>query len=137
MPGPLIQFFGVIGPRIANTGLTFPPQDTSLLSNYTIPVDTGTTPRIDDFSTLQLRSGLVSALGGDGKPAAILAQFNVPAGTAVGSAFEIIPPVPLEAPCQLSNPCNELGFQLTNIRGESVDMSGNRWSASILLTIYE
>ena len=137
MPGPLIQFFGVIGPRIANTGLTFPPQDTSLLSNYTIPVDTETTPRIDDFSALQLRSGLVSALGGDGKPAAILAQFNVPAGTAVGSAFEIIPPVPLEAPCQLSNPCNELGFQLTNIRGESVDMSGNRWSASILLTIYE
>ena len=85
MPGPLIQFFGVIGPRIANTGLTFPPRDTSLLSNYTIPVDTGTTPRIDDFSTLQLRSGLVSALGGDGKPAAILARDARSLGSWVGT----------------------------------------------------
>ena len=79
----------------------------------------------------------MSALSGDGKPAAIVAQFNVPHGTAIGVPFTVVPPAPLEVPCQLHNPCNELRFQLTNLRGQSADLNGNHWSASILLAICE
>lgn len=133
---PQLERFLGIGIDTQDGGV-YPPYGQSLSTDYTIPQIAGVSPRLDDFSTLQLRSGLVSALSGEGKPAAILAQFHVPHGTAIGATFDIIPPVPLEVPCQLPNPCNELRFQLTNLRGEPANAGGNNWSASILLTIYE
>ena len=135
MPDILEDWFGIGLGNIAN-GSLYPPYNTSVTVNYTIPTLQDKSPKIDDFGTLQLRTGLVSALSGEGKPAAILAQFSVPHGTAIGGAFEVIPPVPMEVPCQLPNPCNELRFQLTNLRGQAADMGGNHWSASVVLTIY-
>lgn len=116
---------------------TYPPLGTSLLTDYEIPKLPGVTPRTDDFSTLQLRSGISTALGGQGKPAAIISQFTVPSGTVIGGNFEVIPPVPMEVPCTLPSPVSSLRFQLTSMRGDAADMQGNHWSASLLLTIYE
>lgn len=135
LPRTLEEFLG-LGIGQTDGGL-YPPYGTSTSTNYVVPKAPGRSPRLDDFATLQLRSGLVSALSGEGKPAAIVAQFTVPHGTATGATFDIIPPVPLEAPCQLPNPCNELRFQLTNLRGQPADAQGNHWSATVLLTIYE
>lgn len=135
LPAKLEEFLG-LGIGQPNGGL-YPPYGTSTMTDYVVPKAPGRSPRLDDFATLQLRSGLVSALSGEGKPAAIVAQFTVPHGTTTGATFDIIPPVPLEAPCQLPNPCNELRFQLTNLRGQAADSQGNHWSATVLLTIYE
>ena len=135
LPAKLEEFLG-LGIGQPDGGL-YPPDGTSVSKNYVVPKAPGRSPRLDDFATLQLRSGLVSALSGEGKPAAIVAQFTVPHGTATGATFDVIPPVPLEAPCQLPNPCNELRFQLTNLRGQPADAQGNHWSATVLLTIYE
>lgn len=135
LPAKLEEFLG-LGIGNPDGGL-YPPDGTSVSTNYVVPKAPGRSPRLDDFATLQLRSGLVSALSGEGKPAAIVAQFTVPHGTTTGATFDIIPPVPLEAPCQLPNPCNELRFQLTNLRGQPADAQGNHWSATVLLTIYE
>lgn len=135
LPAKLEEFLG-LGIGNPDGGL-YPPDGTSITSDYVVPKAPGRSPRLDDFATLQLRSGLVSALSGEGKPAAIVAQFTVPHGTATGATFDVIPPVPLEAPCQLPNPCNELRFQLTNLRGQAADSQGNHWSATVLLTIYE
>ena len=136
IPETLERFLGIGDSQKIDGGI-YPPYDAGFATDYTIPQVAGKAPRLDDFSTLQLRSGLVSSLSGEGKPAAILAQFHVPHGTAIGASFDILPHVPLETPCMLSNPCNELRFQLTNLRGEAADSGGNNWSASILLTIYD
>ena len=133
-PPALEEWLGV-GLDGFSDGGTYPPPGTALNVNYTIPQ--AGAPQLDAFSVLQLRTGIVSALSGDGKPAAILSQFSVPHGTAIGADYSVIPPVPLEVPCQLTTHVNELRFQITNYRGQTANLGGNSWSASILLTIYE